>query len=901
MGQTTPPPVQVETVITGHTSADFDCLAAIIAAARLYPGAALVFPGSQEKNLRDFYIQSAMYLFNFVSGKDIDPAFVKRLVVVDTRQRGRVPHVQHLLGIPGLEIHLYDHHPDSPDDLPATVSTVREWGSTAAIMVHEMMGREIALTPEEATIIALGIYEDTGSFIYPSTTPHDMRAAAWLVEQGVELNVVGDLLSRDLTAEQVRVLNALLKLAETHDIKGIKVVITQATMDHYVGDFAVLAQKMMEMESIRVLFALGRMDDRITVVARSRTAEVDVGRICESLGGGGHPYAASASVKDRTLPQVRDEIFALLYSEVNPQHLVANFMSKAPVIVRRDALLGEAAGVMSRYGLKAAPVVDEDGKLVGLLEHELADKAVTHGLHEVQVREYMAREITAVTPDSDLYRAMEVILGQRQRLVPVIDDERVVGVITRTDLIHILVEEPARIPESLPGRKRERSVVSILNERIPKDVLEVLRRAGEIAEELSVEAYVVGGFVRDLLLARPNLDMDIVIEGDGIAFANRLVQEYGGRVKEHDKFRTAVAILPDGRRIDVATARLEYYEYPAALPTVQLSSIKMDLFRRDFTINALAVRLNPKSFGKLVDFFDAQRDLKDKNIRVLHSLSFVEDPTRIIRAIRFEQRFGFRIGGQTERLIKNAVQMQFFQRLTGSRIFNEFKLLCEEKNASRCIVRLEEFKLLGQLHPGLELNAKKTALLEKIDEVIDWHRLLFLSEPEPEPWMICLLGLCSEMSDEEVADLTDRLNFSKRDQREFLSLRESVSKTFNRIGGWISRSGPLSELCLAIETLPVEGLLYLMARSTREEVRKGISLYITRLRDEGIAITGQDLRRLGLTPGPTYGEILRTVRAARIDGQAETREEQLALARRLVKKVLRKKSADMPPASRKGG
>ncbi len=895
--------ITAETVITGHTGADFDCLASMIAAAKLYPGAALVFPGSQEKNLRNFYIQSAMYLFNFVTAKEIDPAGVRKLVVVDTRQRGRLPHVAQFLDLPGIEIELYDHHPDSPDDLPAATTAYREWGSCAAIITHEIMRRGIALLPEEATVIGLGIYEDTGSFTFPSTRPEDMQAAAWLLTQGMELNVIADLLTRDLTTEQVRVLNALLKLAETHDINGVTVVITQATMDHYVGDFALLAHKMMEMESIRVLFALGRMDDRITVVARSRTADVDVGRICESLGGGGHPYAASATIKDRTITQVRDELFALLYSEINPQMLVRSFMSKPPVTVRRDMILREAADIMSRYGLKAVPVTDEDGRLVGLLEHELADKAVTHGLGLVQVREYMARDIAHVTPDSDLYRAMEIILAQRQRLVPVVEEDQVTGVLTRTDLIHILIEEPARIPENLlPDRKRERSVKAILHERLPKEVLELLAKAGEIAQEIGTEVYVVGGFVRDLLLSRPNLDVDLVVEGDGIAFAGRLAGEFGGRVKQHEKFQTAVVILEDGRRIDVATARLEYYEYPAALPTVQLSSIKMDLFRRDFTVNALAVRLNPPAFGRLVDFFDAQRDLKERIIRVLHSLSFVEDPTRILRAIRFEQRFGFRIGSQTERLIRNAVQMQFFQKLTGSRIFNEFKQICEEKNAMACILRMEEFKLLQNLHPGLELNQRKKALLEKIGEVLDWHRLLYLEHSEPEPWKVFLLCLCAEMEEPDVGGLAERLNFSKRDQRDFLSLRQGVHQAFQSIASWISRSGPLSDFCRHLDPLPLEGVLYLMARSTREEVRKGISLYLTRLKDATIEISGEDIRRLGLEPGPAYGEILRRVRAARIDGQAERREEQLALARRLAEEIMeRSRPEGFLPRHREGG
>ena len=173
------------------------------------------------------------------------------------------------------------------------------------------------------------------------------------------------------------------------------------------------------------------------------------------------------------------------------------------------------------------------------------------------------------------------------------------------------------------------------------------KKIGKTAEDFNYNAYVIGGFVRDLFLYRSNEDIDVVIEGDGIAFARQFSKEMGTRVHTHEKFGTAVVIFPDGFKIDVASARMEYYKFPAALPTVEMSSLKLDLFRRDFTINTLAIELNPEKFGKLLDFFSAQKDIKDKVLRVLHNLSFVEDPTRVFRALRFEQRFGFTIGKLT--------------------------------------------------------------------------------------------------------------------------------------------------------------------------------------------------------------------------------------------------------------
>ncbi|MBU4193157.1 MAG: CBS domain-containing protein, partial [Proteobacteria bacterium] len=577
--------IHAKTVITAHANADFDALAAMVAASKLYPGATLVFPGSQEKSLRNFFIQSTTYLFNFKAFKDIDPDDVELLVVVDTRQRSRIPQVRPLLDKPGLRIHLYDHHPDTDDDLKAEMSVVKDWGSTTAIIVAEMRTRGITLNAEEATLLGLGIYEDTGSFGFNSTTPHDFEAAGWLKGQGMDIEVISDLLSHELSAEQITHLGELLQNAATYDIHGVDVVITELSTDRFVPDFALLVHKLMDMENIRVVIALGRMGDRIHVVARSKHPDVSVGQICTSLGGGGHAAAASATVKDRTLAEVRDDLFALLYSHINPQIVIESLMSRPPVVIEDDRAMNEAVELMTRYGLKDVPVVASGTmRCVGIMGHQTADKALSHGLGKLGLSEYMSRKFETVESGTDLYRVMEIILGKRQRMLPVMDGETLVGVITRTDLMNMLIDEPARIPDSLlPERRRERNIASLVNSRLPQKMIDFLKVAGELGQDMGWEVYAVGGFVRDILLARPNFDLDLVVEGDAIAYARRLARQLGGRVKAHVKFKTAVVILDD-QRVDVATARLEYYEYPAALPTVELSSIKMDLYRRDFTI-----------------------------------------------------------------------------------------------------------------------------------------------------------------------------------------------------------------------------------------------------------------------------------------------------------------------------
>ncbi|GAB6035484.1 CBS domain-containing protein [Fundidesulfovibrio butyratiphilus] len=882
MNQPKAPGIIARTVITAHTNADFDALAAMIAASKLYPAAVLIFPGSQEKNLRNFFIQSATYLFNFKNFKDIDQSSVETLVVVDTRQRLRLPHVAPLLERQDLVIHLYDHHPDSDDDLNGQVRVVKDYGSTTAILTEFIRERGLSLTPDEATFMGLGIYEDTGSFTFNSTTEHDLGAAAWLRAQGMDVNIIAELLARELSAEQITIMSELIGSAERFDINGVEVVVAQCVTDSYVGDFALLAHKLMDMENIKVLFCLALMKDRVHLVARSRTPDVDVGRICSSLGGGGHPYAASASMRDKTLAQAKEDLFALLYSQVNPQILAATIMSRPAVTINAGHALKEASEIMTRFGLKALPVVDPaDRRCLGLLEHDIAEKAVKHGLGEVDVTEYMIRDAQTVSEDTELYHLMEIILGQRQRMAPVVRDGHVEGVVTRTDLINVLVREPARLADTMAAeRKGDRNVKGLLRERMPSNLFAVVKGAGSLAKSLGYEPYVVGGFVRDLLLGRPNLDIDLVVEGDGIAFAEALAKEYGGRVKSHQKFKTAVVILPDGQRIDVATARLEYYEYPAALPTVELSSIKMDLYRRDFTINSLAIHISPDDFGRLVDFFGAQKDIKAKAIRVLHSLSFVEDPTRILRAIRFEQRFNFRIGVQTERLIKSAINSRFVHKLSGSRIFHEMRHILEDDNPVACIQRMQQLKLLAAIHPKLALDPQKEAALAESERVIAWYGLLYV-DPKPMVWRIYFLSLCAGMDEKDVAEITERLGFSKQHTTQFAALRHSIRDTVGKIFDWEYRRAKVSELYFLLRELPLDGLLFLMARNPRETVRKAISIFFTTLRDQKLDITGADLLAMDIPPGPNYSRILRQVMAAKLDGEAVSKTEQLDLARSL--------------------
>jgi tRNA nucleotidyltransferase (CCA-adding enzyme) len=666
---------EMTTIIGTHLNADFDALASLLAAQKLYPGSQVVFPGSQEKSLRNFFINSMIYLFNMVELKSVDPAIVQAWsssTPVNPNGSATSP--------PSWKTKRW--RSTSSTTIPARRATSKgdrmhcaETGANVTILVEEIIRRDIPVSPDEATVMCLGIYEDTGSFSFASTAVRDFHAAAWLLEKGANLNIIADLISREISPRQVTVLNDMIQAAGRIHINGVEIAFTSVSTDTYVPDFAFLVHKMVKMENLDAIFALARMGGKVYVVARSRIPEVDAGSIVAGLGGGGHAYAAAATIRDRTLIQVEHQLLKILQSKVRARRLAGSLMSSPPIFAGPDIRLKTAGDILTRYNINALLIMEggaAEGAIRGYISRQIIEKALFHGLGDAPVSDYMNTDIESVAPDADLPEIQKTIIENKQRILPVVKDGQVVGVLTRTDLLNILIHRDNR------NNKRCRQTDSggapwphaqhvgrFMRERLSRELIDMLAAIGRTAARIGCGAFVVGGFVRDLFLYRPNEDIDIVIEGDGIAFARQYARKAGARLHTHEKFGTAVIIFEGGFKIDVASARLEYYQFPAALPTVEMSSIKLDLYRRDFTINTLAIHLNPDRFGTLIDFFGAQKDLKSRVIRVLHNLSFVEDPTRVFRAIRFEQRFAFTIGKLTANLIENAARHDFTKKLSG--------------------------------------------------------------------------------------------------------------------------------------------------------------------------------------------------------------------------------------------
>lgn len=550
-----------------------------------------------------------------------------------------------------------------------------------------------------------------------------------------------------------------------------------------------------------------------------------------------------------------------------------------------DISCAEANILLTRYNINALLITGENDVLLGYITRQVIEKTIYHDLGHVPVKDYMSTEWVTVTPDASLLEVQEKIIGNKQRILPVMEGGNIIGVITRTDLLTILVQQsqftnnPSPDVFALASQKRTRNISNFMQERLSQRVLDTLRSVGKVADDSGFGAYVVGGFVRDLFLYRANEDIDIVIEGDGIAFAKAYATQFKARLHTHKAFGTAVVIFPDGFKIDVATARREYYRSPAALPDVEMSSIKLDLFRRDFTINTLAIHLNTEKFGQLIDFFSAQKDIKDRAIRVLHNLSFVEDPTRVFRALRFEQRFDFTIGKLTASLIQNAVKMDFFKRLSGRRVFAEIRQILEEENPTPAIVRMQDFDLLKVIHSSIVSNKSLVELLNDVKSVLAWHDLLFTEEPYLR-WAVYFMALIHTCDPPTCHEICKTMELAPRHEQLLCQQRLSAHNRLNQL----EQSPPKtnSELYRRLGEFRTELILYMLAVTRSKSVKKSISYYYNVLRNTQPFVNGQDLIAMGLRPGPLFSQILEGLLDAKLNGEVESRNDEVQWIQRWV-------------------
>jgi len=417
---------------------------------------------------------------------------------------------------------------------------------------------------------------------------------------------------------------------------------------------------------------------------------------------------------------------------------------------------------------------------------------------------------------------------------------------------------------------------SQLETTLSTERLQLLRLVANAATQRGLPLYIVGGSVRDLVLSRPLHDLDLIVEGDAIGLARALAAKHGGGVTAHTKFGTAKWFLPKHLTpdtftpdtstpdtLDLISARSETYKQPAALPTVKPGSLADDLRRRDFTINALAVRLDGSHFGELRDDLKGLEDLEKGIVRVLHPRSFIDDPTRLYRAVRYAGRYGFEIAEDTLTLIPEA--RAFVEKLSPQRIRHELDLILDEPNAAAMLARLAALDLLAPIHPLLaDFDQSNLATLKSDDPAL---------QNRNSRWVLWLMHL----SEQEMESLNERLHFTA----SLLKILRSASMLNANLNAL--RGLKPSQVVVLLEGYSLKALEVVSSSVQDQEIKTILNRYLSEWWHLRPKTTGHDLKTRGVPPGPKYAEILRRLRAAWLDGEVKTKEEEEALLERLLR------------------
>lgn len=862
-------------LILSHENSDFDSIASQIAAHRLNPDALPVLAARQNANVGRF-LSGLGHALPFVRHDEAPTRKISAITLTDTH---RVPSYKGIK--PNTPIYVFDHHPVLEPLDPRMQFHGETIGAATTLLVEQIRERGMAVERDEATLYVLGIYEDTGSLLYSNTTPRDMRAAAWLVEQGADLSIVRYYLQLPLDEAQQALLERMLAEAESRDIDGFLTVVARVQADEYLSELSTVVARLNELLDAAALFVLVQMPGVTQLIARSRWEAVDCEAVARHFGGGGHPRAAAAALHDGDAEAAASEIWDMVRVMVNTSPAVtrmSDLMSYGVHTVDAGALVRDVSSELRRIGHEGFPVV-EDERVVGLLTRRDLDRAVEHDLADLKVRDIMQAGAIFLRPEDTVREFERLIVESGWGQIPIVDEvDRPVGVVTRTDLIRYWVDRRPQAPTREPS-----TPLSVFAHVLGKPMQQLVEIVAAAAQEAGLHAFVVGGVVRDLLLERPNLDLDIVAEGDAIKLAETLSARYGGSVQVYRPFGTAKWVLGgDVPRhfgieraalpptVDFATARNEFYEAPTALPTVYQGSIRLDLRRRDFTINTLAIQISPAArAGRILDPFGGLADLEAGVIRVLHSLSFVDDPTRVLRAIRFEHRLGFTIEARTAALIRTSLPM--LALITGERVRHELDMILQETRPEVPLFEMQKRGILQAIHPGFRLSNRIGRHFRRARMQARW-----LNGVQPDLLYWHLIGIYCGSG--QVQAVAERVMRGKTISDSMLAAAR-IAESFDRIANPDARP---SEVAALLDGQPRPALLAAWAFAHDPVVLRNLRRYLGQWAQLRPAHDGHDLMAMGVPKGPCLGQLLERLRSARLDGEVTSREEEAALVRRLL-------------------
>jgi tRNA nucleotidyltransferase (CCA-adding enzyme) len=895
-------------LILCHQTADFDAVGAAVGLSRLKKGSKIVLTGGAHPTVRDFL---ALHRdeFALIEMRSVNPKKIRSLMVVDTQQRDRLGKAGEWFDLSQLTaIEVYDHHLGIQSNIPASKVYIEPVGATTTLIAELLQENQIELTSFEATVMALGVHVDTGSLTFEQTTPRDARALAWLMEKGANIRIIAEYVEPSLSLQGQQLLSEAFEKLEKETVQGYILAWVLLETEAFVPGLSNLAEKLVELTETDALifghryYRRGSQDtseERLIVIGRSRIEGTNLNLLFQEYGGGGHAQAASLSLRGVDIETTFTQLVSQLKEQIPHSPTARDLMSSPVRTIRPDTTIEQAQRILFRYSHSGLSVVDRSDRLVGIISRRDIDLALHHGFSHAPVKGYMTQNIKTITPNTPLPDIESLMVTYDVGRLPVLDDDKLIGIVTRTDVLRQLHQE--RDERQIANNQKPpltSCLLPTIKERLAPPIWQLLNQAAEAAIQRGWHLYLVGGAVRDILLAQarePLLlqDIDLVVDGfhraaddaAGVELASKLQKMYPlARLSVHGEFQTAALLWHKDSQLgnlwlDIATARTEFYPYPAANPEVEASSIRQDLYRRDFTINALAIRLTSSKKGELsrkgdlLDFFGGLIDLRSRQIRVLHANSFIEDPTRIYRAVRFAVRLGFTIEPQTKEYIHYAIASGVYERLRlgeraapalTTRLRGELKYILQAHYWKPALKLLSDLEALRCLHHNLELTPK---LWWQIRCISRW--LLYLDPDNNfEHWLLRLEVLIAHLEPSQRAKVATNLQLPKDSINRLKRLAETEAEIKQKLPHCQSKS----EIYKLLSQYKYASLIFLAVR-TNKSIRRLLWQYLTQLSKVQPPLDGNDLKALGYKPGPIYKKILEELLIAKLDGVISDRQE----------------------------
>lgn len=935
-----------------HTTADFDTLGAAVGISVLHPGTRIVLAGGCHPTVQRF-LAFHRDEYTLIERRAVPLAQVEAITVVDTQRRSRLGPVADWLDVVLARdgtLTLYDHHlteiPDGADTIPAQVRHVETVGAATTLVAEQLQAQGNALSPTQATVMALGIHVDTGSLTFETTTPRDAAALAWLMAQGATPRTIAEFVEPQLSPTLRPWLEWAIAHLHRERHPGHTLAWVQLPLEGYVPGLSGLADRLMTLGDVDSLLLAAtypkdsdpkdsdplpivppETDEPVTIAppatatpqkltligrVRGRGAAqgdepgVNFNAVLAPLGGGGHPSAAAAMVTTASPQTVIDTVLTQLRQQIPPPPTARELMSSPVRTLRPHTSISEAQRILLRYGHSGLSVVDGQDRLVGVISRRDIDLALHHGFSHAPVKGYMTTALKTIAPETSLTQIEALMVTYDVGRLPVLADGQLVGMVTRTDVLRQRQLEGATdmLPETDEPVLQPLSAETLrgqLARRLQPRLWEILGAIATLAAAQDWHLYMVGGAVRDLFLtpeAEPLSlqDVDLVVDGadtdlrDGAGawLAQAVQQQFpAADLQVYGRFQTAALVWhgeaargQDSLMIDIATARTEFYPYPAANPEVEASSIRQDLYRRDFTINAMAIRLTPPRTGLLLDFFGGRLDLHQRQVRVLHANSFIEDPTRIYRAVRFAVRLDFTLDAQTEGFIHHAIHSGIYTRLQQemarlpalqTRLKAELKLILQAPYWQAALALLDRLGALVCLHPDLKMGDRLWHHLRRVSRWL--AQIPALASLTPWQMRLEVLILAIPPGDGPLGPIFDH-------RATVASHLQLPAESIDRLAQFATAETTLLEKLRGcdrpsqgVQTLAPYDLGTLMLVSVRHPKRVGplIWRYLMDWSQVQAPLNGHDLRALGYRPGPQYRVMLEALLAATLDGEVSDR------------------------------